>query len=71
MSKPADVLFKESNLWSALQNVKTSVILNEGNTKKVDVDIIVLNEKQTSLANQDKQLKKLTAKVAASEAKTI
>ena len=47
------------------------MILNEGNTKKVDVDIIVLNEKQTSLANQDKQLKKLTAKVAASEAKTI
>ena len=30
VSKPADVLFKESNLWSALQNVKTSVILNEG-----------------------------------------
>ena len=44
--------------------------MNEGKTKKVNADIIALNEKQTSLVNQDKQLKELTTKVAAAEAKT-
>ena len=70
VSKPADVLFKEANLWNAVQNVKTSVILNEGKTKKINADVIVLKEKQTSFINQDKQLNELTAKVAAAEAKT-
>ena len=55
VSKPTDVLFKEANLWNALQNVKTSVILHEGKTKKVNADIIVLKEKHTSLVNQDEQ----------------
>ena len=30
VSKPANVLFKEKNLWHALQTVKTSITLNEG-----------------------------------------
>ena len=70
VSKPADVLFKEANLWNAVQNVKTTVILNEGKTKKINADIVVLKENQTSFNTQDKQLKELTAKVAAAEAKT-
>ena len=70
VSKPADVLFKEANLWNALQNVKTSVILNEGKTKKINADVIVLKEKQISFTNQDKQLNDLSEKLATAEAKT-
>ena len=54
ISKPADVLFKEPNLWNALQNVKTSVILNEGKAKRVNAEIVALNEKQTSWLDQEK-----------------
>ena len=70
ISKPADVLFKEPNIWNALQNVKTTVILNEGKAKRVNAEIVALNEKQTSFVDQDKQIKDLTAKVSAAEAKT-
>ena len=55
ISKPADVLFKEPNLWHALQNVKTSVILNEGKAKRVNAEIVALNEKQTSYKRSDSQ----------------
>ena len=44
--------------------------MNEGKAKKVNANIIALNEKQTSFVDQDKRLKDLTAKVAAAEAKT-
>ena len=71
VSKPADVLFKEANLWSALQNVKTSMILNEGKAKKTNADIIALKENQTSFTNQDKRLAELSDKLATAEAKTI
>ena len=71
VSKPADVLFKEANLWSALQNVKTSTILNEGKAKKTNADIIALKENQTSFTNQDKRLAELSDKLATAEAKTI
>ena len=70
ISKPADVLFKEPNIWNALQNVKTTVILNEGKAKRVNAEIVALNEKQTSFVDQNKQIKDLTAKVSAAEAKT-
>ena len=54
ISTPADILFKEPNLWNVLQNVKTSVILNEGKAKRVNAEIVALNEKQTSWLDQEK-----------------
>ena len=69
VSKPANVLFKEKNLWHALQMVKTSITLNEGKTKKVSAEVMLLNEKQTLLSSQEDQLKGLTDRVAKAEAR--
>ena len=70
VTKPADVLFKEVNLWHALQYVKTSVTLNEGKSKKMKADIMVLNEKHDALTTHEKQVKELTEKVAKAEERT-
>ena len=43
--------------------------LNEGKTKKVSAEVMLLNEKQTSLSSQDGQIKDLIDKVAKAETK--
>ena len=43
--------------------------LNEGKTKKISAEVMLLNEKQTSLSSQDGHIKYLIDKVAKAETK--